>query len=289
MIPISRRGTGHILGSCFFFLILLFIIDGCKSDTGSTGPASVTNTYPTVAPNWRGSATLTPGTAYSLTTAISQNSDKVGGVCFWTTAGGAQAAEQYDGTITTSGQITLRGIRFYNSPGSDWRLDTLNATISADGSTISGGFTSRVSGGSSGTFVLAKQSVTFPSVSLTWSGTAVQYRFLQANQSWYPWQFTLLTGNLVQAMDLLGGSLTFGDQASGVQEYFTGSITANRQIALKCTSSDVSTSYRTNNGDWITGSVYNGTMSGGGDSISCSWTDSRGASAPTGNMYLLKK
>lgn len=78
MITISRRGIDYILGSCFFFLILLFISDGCKSDSG---PTSVTNTYPTVAPNWRGSATLTPGTAYSLTAAIGQSLDKVGGVC----------------------------------------------------------------------------------------------------------------------------------------------------------------------------------------------------------------
>lgn len=288
MITISRRGIDCILGSCFFFLILLFISDGCKSDSGPTGTTPVTTTYPTVAPNWRGSATLTSGTAYGLTAAIGQNLEKVGGVCFWTTAGGAQAVEQYDGTITTSGQITLRGIKFYNNPGSDeWRLDTLNASISADGGTISGGFTSRLSGGAPGTFVLAKQSGTFPSVSPTWAGTALQYRFLEANQTWYPWEFTHLTGNFVQAMDLLGGSLSFGDQTSGVQEYFTGSITANRQIALKTTSSYVSTSWT--NGAWIAGSIYNGTMSGRGDTISCSWTDSRGAIAPPGNMYLLKQ
>jgi len=286
MITISRRGIDYILGSCFFFLILLFISDGCKSDSG---PTSVTNTYPTVAPNWRGSATLTTGTAYSLTAAIGQNLDKVSGVCFWTTAGGAQAAEQYDGTITTSGQITLRGIKFYNNPGSEWRLDTLNASISADGGTISGGFTSRVSGGASGTFVLAKQSATFPSVSPTWAGTALQYRFLEANQSWYPWAFAHLTGNFVQAMDLLGGSLTFGDQTTFVKEYFTGSITANRQIALKSTSADVSLSWSTNYGQWYTGSIYNGTMSSRGDTISCSWTDSRSASPPPGNIFLVKQ
>jgi hypothetical protein len=279
MITISRRGKDYILGSCFFFLILLFISDGCKSDGG---PTSVTNTYPTVAPNWRGSATLTSGTAYSLTAAIGQNLDKVGGVCFWTTAGGAQAAEQYDGTITTSGQITLRGIKFYNNPGSEWRLDTLNASISVDGSTISGGFTSRVSGGASGTFVLAKQSATFPSVSPTWAGMA----YLPP-----PGLMTMdLTGNFVQAMDLLGGSLSFSYSLNKdlIKEYFTGSITTNRQIVLKPTSYELSAAYIAGYGNtWFTGSIYNGTMSSRGDTIDCSWTYT--GSAVPGQLWLLKK
>jgi hypothetical protein len=280
MIPISRRGIVCILSSCFFFLILLFISDGCKSDSGSTGPASVTNTYPTVAPNWRGSATLTPGTAYSLTAAIGQNLEKVGGVCFWTTAGGAQAAEQYDGTITTSGQITLRGIKFYNNPGSEWRLDTLNASISADGGTISGGFTSRLSGGASGTFVLAKQSATFPSVSATWAGIAV-IPLVQGGT-------VNLTGNFVQAMDLLGGSLSFNFSETGfAKEYFTGSITTNRQIALKSASFELSASYTASGNTWYTGSIYNGTMSSRGDTIDCSWTNPNGTIP--GSIWLVKQ
>jgi hypothetical protein len=279
MITISRRGIDCILGSCFFFLIVLFISDGCKSDSG---PTSVTNTYPAVPPNWRGSATLTTGTAYSLTAAIGQNLDKVGGVCFWTTAGGAQAAEQYDGTITTSGQITLRGIKFYNNPGSEWRLDTLNASISADGGTISGGFTSRVSGGASGTFVLAKQSATFPSVSPTWAGTAG----LPVAGGYG----VDLTGDFVQAMDLLGGSLSFNfnvNKTSFVKEYFTGSITTNRQIALKSTSFEMSAYYIASGTGWVTGNIYNGTMSARDDTIACSFTSPIGTGP--GNIWLLKK
>jgi len=281
MITICRRGIDCILGSCFFFLILLFISDGCKSDSGPTDTTPVTTTYPTVAPNWRGSATLTSGTAYSLTAAIGQNLEKVGGVCFWTTAGGAQAAEQYDGRITTSGQITLLGIKFYNNPGSEWRLDTLNASISVDGGTISGGFTSRVSGGPSGTFVLAKQSATFPSVSPTWAGMA----YLPP-----PGLMTMdLTGDFVQAMDLVGGSLSFSyNKTVMIKEYFTGSITTNRQIVLKPTSYETSAAYIAGWGNtWFTGSIYNGTVCSRGDTIDCSWTYT--GSAVPGWLWLLKQ
>ena len=279
MMTISRRGSDCVFGSCFLFFVLLFISDGCKSDSG---PTSVTNTYPTVAPNWRGSATLTSGTAYSLTAAIGQNLDKVGGVCFWTTAGGAQAAEQYDGRITASGQITLLGMKFYNNPGSEWRLDTLNASISVDGGTISGAFTSRVSGGASGTFVLAKQSATFPSVSPTWAGIAGLPVAGGTGVN--------LTGNFVQAMDLLGGSMSFNsivNKTTFVKEYFTGSITTNRQIALKGTSFEMSASYTASGGTWVTGNIYNGTMSGGGDTISCSFTSPIGTGP--GDIWLLKQ
>jgi hypothetical protein len=53
MKPIASQRTASILKLTFLFVLLFFIIDGCKKDDGTTGPFD-TPTYMSVAGHWTG-------------------------------------------------------------------------------------------------------------------------------------------------------------------------------------------------------------------------------------------
>jgi hypothetical protein len=263
-------------GSTSFVMILLLVLVvlfdfGCGKDS-STDPATpATPTYPTITPNWKGSAREASGSTYSLVASLGQTDDKLNGFCVWQNTVGTNACvKYYNGTVTSAKRVSLQG---YKCAGStEWQLDAWNANLSAGGDTISGTFASLAGGGASGTFVLVKKTATesYPAVATSWKGTVRQQGL---TGSWSP------TVNIVQAQEVLVTTWTYAMSSVTLTVYNTGSITSKREIRLQDNFNEPALA------GW-TLMTTTATLSATGDTISGTWVDN---ARNTGTVVLLKQ
>jgi hypothetical protein len=158
MRTIARQQAGHILGLSFFLLILLFLIDGCKKDSSS--PTAPGSTFPTVARNWKGNATLAPpgDCTLDVTATFAQSQDSaLSGNWLWTCpSSGHQTQMWFTGKINRARQISLvdTHVVYLNWQGTGLNgYNSYAATLNDRGDTISGAYTPLLPG----TFVLVKQ------------------------------------------------------------------------------------------------------------------------------------
>lgn len=263
------KNVASILSLCAMSVLCLSIIGGCKSDSGPTDSGSGTNTYPTVAPDWRGTTTLTNGTKHDMVASFIQNLDKLQGYCLWMSSGSALSVENYEGSITTSRKITATGTGVDGQQGA-WPLLSWNATLSNGGDTISGSVT--LSNASPfGTFVLVKKiaSGTYSTVAKNWAG---RMTYLTT------WN---MTANFKQSHDILVGRWIVTVGSSVATEYFHGELKPNRQIDLKVYYSET---FPLLSG-WIPTVSASATLSANADTISGTWRDAKS----TGSVVLVKQ
>jgi hypothetical protein len=257
----------NVFSLCLVFLSLatgLFIV-GCSKGSSDSPTGPEPTTYPSVAPYWKGQATLSGGEKNDLTVKLDQSLEKLSGFCVWMKSGESPDAEFCSGSITASRQITLKGTGLNRSTvpsgGDPWPLHDWTVTMSAGGDTINGSFTAQTRTAYPGTLVLVKQAQTFPTVAASWKGTVVQFAW--QNQGRKQWDVQC---SISQALDVLIGNLNFGF----AKEYFAGSISAVREIKMRGWSVEKDIT-----APWYPG-IYSGVLSARGDSISGSWVDPRG-------------
>jgi hypothetical protein len=167
MKAITTQRMARILTLTSLFAIFFLIVDGCKDDSGPTGPIDLA--MPSVAGHWLGSAHESwptfPGGAISHTYAvdanINQSSNILGGNWLWTMETNYRTRCYFKGTITTSRNLTIAETSFVaeNWNGKGWGVSNFSASLSALGDTISSSWTgtSTTWGPSTGGFLLVKQ------------------------------------------------------------------------------------------------------------------------------------
>lgn len=153
MTPIAGPQKARIIVLSFLFLVLLFLIDGCKEDS-STSPAII---YPDVAGQWSG-VVEQPPRIYDVAWSIAQNKYALSGTSLWTVrSSGYQTQCWSAGTINTSRQVALQETSYValNWSGSGWALGSYTGRLNTDEDSLY--LTWELPGGQTGDFVLTKQ------------------------------------------------------------------------------------------------------------------------------------
>jgi hypothetical protein len=132
----------------FFMIAVFLLIDGCKDDDSNPTIPGATTTYPSLAGNWKGTATasgdISMHSAFNVTTAITQTQNELSGRWAYVCKNcGDEVRVWFKGTITSKDpttkiqQISLQDTSYLNIKGSiAWPMQSYKFSLNGAGDTL---------------------------------------------------------------------------------------------------------------------------------------------------------
>lgn len=144
MNSIISGHSARMFKPVFLFILLSFVIDGCKEDAGPTGLGKA-DPIPSVAGHYVGNGRFDFGPPgyndLSVTGDIAQTADSLRGTLVWVITTAGSSHQGYTTTITIKGKVTTARVITIQetaaaNPNNDWNLQTYTGTLSSKGDTI---------------------------------------------------------------------------------------------------------------------------------------------------------